>query len=126
TTTLHRRHSFGAPTKLAQKSHSGVSCRITGKQEVIGHDKKPASIFPFTARSSVWKTRIRNEVAWQPALSCGLATPDRCADGVRYDGPLWCRRSNRQLAGVQEDQSSGRGAVAIALLNTGDKLRIGF
>ena len=31
---------------------------MTGKQEVIGHDKKRASIFPFTARSSVWKTRI--------------------------------------------------------------------
>jgi len=27
--------------------------RVTSKQEVIGHDKKRASIFPFTARSSV-------------------------------------------------------------------------
>src|SRR5215831_14450493 len=31
---------------------------MTSKQEVIGHGKKRASIFPFTARSSVWKTRI--------------------------------------------------------------------
>jgi len=32
--------------------------RMTSKPEVIGHDKKRASIFSSTARSSVWMTRI--------------------------------------------------------------------